>query len=74
MRYGALLDADAEALLPHDREHVTPFIRSHPERFMSTNVRSQVDFSSFRWTVDGPEDLEFVKIYLRIALSAKNGI
>ncbi len=29
----ALLAADAEATDPYDREHVTPFVRSRPERF-----------------------------------------
>ena len=61
IRYQALLDADAEAELPNEREHVTPFIRNRSKRFASTNVRSPVDLSSLRWTVDEPADFEFVK-------------
>jgi spore coat polysaccharide biosynthesis protein SpsF (cytidylyltransferase family) len=58
--FEALLAAAAEAQLPYDREHVTPFIRRRPERFPSTNIRSPVDRSEMRWTVDEPADFAFV--------------
>jgi spore coat polysaccharide biosynthesis protein SpsF (cytidylyltransferase family) len=53
-----------EAELPSHIEHVTPFIRSRPERFKIGCYKYPVDLSYMRWTVDEPEDLEFVrKIY-----------
>lgn len=33
IRAGALLEAEAEARIPAEREHVCPFIYGHPERF-----------------------------------------
>jgi spore coat polysaccharide biosynthesis protein SpsF len=49
-----------EALLPSYREHVTPFIRQHPEMFKVGHYKNKVDLSHLRWTVDEPEDFEFV--------------
>lgn len=50
-----------EATLPSEREHVTPFVRKHPERFRLGNLVNAEDLSGLRWTVDEPEDLEFVR-------------
>jgi len=51
---------------PH-REHVTLYIREHPEKFKRINVKNEKDFSQMRWTVDEIEDLEFVReIYKRL--------
>ncbi len=60
MRFAALEAAWREARLPSEREHVTPFIRTHPERFRIGLWRHPVDRSRLRWTVDEPEDFEFV--------------
>ena len=49
------------AFLPLEIEHVTPYIRSHPELFKIGNWTHYNDFSRLRWTVDEPEDLEFVR-------------
>jgi spore coat polysaccharide biosynthesis protein SpsF len=46
---------------PAWREHVTPYIYRNPERFSLYSVSSEVDYSSLRWTVDTPEDLELVR-------------
>lgn len=46
---------------PATREHVTPFIYGHPDRFVLHGVTRDRDLSSFRWTVDTPEDLAFVR-------------
>ncbi len=51
-----LAEAHAEATEPAEREHVTPFLYAHPERFRLHNVASPTDLSSQRWTVDTPED------------------
>ncbi|MCK4598754.1 glycosyltransferase family protein [Candidatus Bipolaricaulota bacterium] len=50
-----------EAGLQSEREHVTPYIRKHPELFRIGNVRYGRDLSSMRWTVDDSRDLEFVR-------------
>lgn len=56
----ALLQADAEATDPAEREHVTPFIYWRPERFRLKSLTMVPDLSAHRWTVDTPEDLELV--------------
>jgi spore coat polysaccharide biosynthesis protein SpsF (cytidylyltransferase family) len=61
MTYRALIEAGLEAQLPSEREHVTPFVRSRPDRYRIGSVTQKVDLSSLRWTVDDPEDLDFVR-------------
>jgi spore coat polysaccharide biosynthesis protein SpsF len=51
---------------PYERTHVTPYIYEHPGEFKILSVTGEADFSRHRWTVDTPEDLEFVRaIYAR---------
>lgn len=57
----ALERAWSEARLPSEREHVTVYMWRHPERFRLANVRHSEDLSRYRWTVDTPADLEFVR-------------
>ncbi len=53
------------AQMKSEREHVTAYIVKHPESFALGGVRNAVNLSHMRWTVDEPEDLEFVRaIYL----------
>lgn len=59
--YKTLEKAWKEAELTSEREHVTPYIGKHPEKFRVMNVRNDVDLSYLRWTVDYEKDLEFVK-------------
>jgi spore coat polysaccharide biosynthesis protein SpsF len=40
------------------REHVTPFLEQHPERFRIWSPVHEPDLSHLRWTVDTVEDLE----------------
>jgi spore coat polysaccharide biosynthesis protein SpsF len=56
----ALTQAHAEATQAAEREHVTPFLYWHPERYRLRNVASPVDLSHHRWTVDTPEDYALV--------------
>jgi spore coat polysaccharide biosynthesis protein SpsF len=56
----ALFEAEAEPSDPVEREHVTPFIYRHPERYRLHSVTRQVDLSDHRWTVDTPEDFELI--------------
>jgi spore coat polysaccharide biosynthesis protein SpsF len=46
-----------EALLPSEREHVTPYIWNHPADFRLRNFFNDFDLSHLRWTVDEPIDL-----------------
>ncbi|MFV1858024.1 MAG: cytidylyltransferase domain-containing protein, partial [Anaerolineales bacterium] len=41
-----------EATQPHHREHVMPYLYEDPDRFRSLLVRSDTDYSHYRWTVD----------------------
>ena len=57
----ALEAAAVEAREPHEREHVTPFIRERPQRFPSENVACPLgDFSALHWSVDEPAHLAVV--------------
>jgi len=57
----ALGIAWSEARSPHQREHVTPYIYEHSERFRLGSVESPQDLSHLRWTVDYPEDLALIR-------------
>ncbi len=59
--YKALKKAWSRATLASEREHVTAYIRTHPEQFTLYDVKNSVDLSKLRWTVDQQEDLEFVR-------------
>jgi spore coat polysaccharide biosynthesis protein SpsF len=60
-RFTALERAWREARLKSEREHVTPYLYKHPELFRLGSEKNDRDFSALRWTVDEPEDLEFVR-------------
>lgn len=63
----ALEKAWTEAKLDSEREHVTPYIRKNASLFSHQNVESVVDYHDMRWTLDTPEDYEFLsKIYDRL--------
>ena len=64
MRFEALKTAWYEAQRPLEREHTTPYFWENPDRFRLANVgwATGQDFSmSHRWTIDYPEDYEFIK-------------
>lgn len=52
-----------------DREHVTSLVLARPREFgVIRNATNNVDLSALRWTVDTPEDLEFVReVYHRLS-------
>jgi spore coat polysaccharide biosynthesis protein SpsF len=63
----ALARADREARWQSEREHVTLYIRQHPDRFRTFNVAHTPDLSNRRWVVDEATDLEFVRaVYERM--------
>lgn len=57
----ALANAAREAADPYEREHVTPFLYRRPERFRLGTVTSEHPRPELRWTVDTPQDLDFVR-------------
>jgi len=61
MRAGALRRAAREAREPYEREHVTPYLYRHPQMFTCGFLHQEADEGEVRWTVDRPDDLEFVR-------------
>ena len=61
----ALREAHREAQDPAEREHVTPFIYRHPERYRLKSLTMAPNLSHHRWTVDTPEDFELVSRLLK---------
>lgn len=57
----SLKKAWGEARLSSEREHVTPYIRNHPEKFKLNNVKNSENLNDKRWTLDNPEDFKFIK-------------
>lgn len=66
-RFLALDTAYCDATLESEREHVTPYIWKNPEKFELHNVAMSPNLSDWRWTVDKPEDLEFIRSLLDLA-------
>ncbi len=57
----ALTRAQTNARNAHDREHVTPWMRSEDANLRRANLQRSVDDSTVRLTVDHPADLEVVR-------------
>jgi len=63
----ALRRADADARLPSEREHVTPYVWNRPAVFRCVRVPFPKKLGTRRWTVDEPADLAFVRaVYARL--------
>ncbi len=64
-----------EAKRPFEREHTTPFIWDQPSRFRIGNVLWETGFDyskTHRWTIDYPEDYQFIKtVYNELWSSAR---
>lgn len=58
----ALEQAYNRANLLSEREHVTPYIKKHPEQFKLSNFKYEKDLSHHRWTLDEKEDYELLKV------------
>jgi len=61
----ALEGAWREATTPAEREHVTPFMYRHPERFRLENFAAVHDRSRYRLTLDTPADWEVIEKLVR---------
>ena len=57
----ALEVAAAEASEPYDREHVTPYVRSRPQRFAQAAVYHDPPYGGVRLTLDTAEDLDALR-------------
>jgi len=68
VKSSCLQDSAFKALKSYEREHVTYYIYQHPESYLINNVINPIgDESNLRWTVDEPEDFEFItEIYGRL--------
>jgi spore coat polysaccharide biosynthesis protein SpsF len=70
--FEALKKSYHEARLRSEREHVTLYIKNHPELFKLYTKENQTDDSKYRLTVDEPEDLELIRLIFK-ELSPKTG-
>ena len=59
--FNALEKAWKEARWLSEREHVTSYIWKNHDKFKLFNVENDEDISGLRWSVDEPQDLEFVR-------------
>lgn len=57
----ALQRAWKETSQMYEREHVTPFFYEKAGRFNTLALDYNQDLGSLRWTVDTPQDLEFIR-------------
>ena len=57
----ALERAWQRAAEAYQRAHVTPYIYQHPESFVLLSVTGEEDQSRYRWTLDTPEDMQFLR-------------
>jgi len=57
----ALAIAWKNAIKPYHRVHVTPYIYENADLFRLLSITNSSDLSKYRWTVDTPEDLQFVR-------------
>lgn len=60
LRFSTLIKVWENALLTSEREHVTLYIRNHPELFNIVSIENNMDLSKLRWTLDEKEDLDLI--------------
>ena len=65
IRYEALVEAWDKADMLSEREHVTLYIRNHPEKFNIKKIECPIQgIGNKRWTLDEDEDFELIsKVY-----------
>ena len=62
MRYSVLKEAWKEAVMASEREHVTQYIRKHPEKYRLQNLECPIaGIGNKRWTLDEDADYEMIK-------------
>ena len=70
--YKVLEQSWKEAKIMSEREHVTPYIRNHPEKFKIIVLQHIKDYSKYRFTLDNPEDFEVCKFIIESLYSKEN--
>ena len=67
MSYSALAEAWQKAKMLSEREHVTLYLRNHRRDYKEELVSCSQKLSHMRWTVDEPQDFEFIgKVYYEL--------
>jgi spore coat polysaccharide biosynthesis protein SpsF len=62
--FDALLRMHKDAVLQYEREHVTQHISRNKDKFTMRNFRAPENHKDERWTLDMPEDYDFLcKVY-----------
>lgn len=65
--FDTLEKAWKEAKENYQREHVTPYVYEHPDKFKLLNVSNNKNLSHLRWTLDTIKDFKFIsEIYKRL--------
>lgn len=59
--FEALSLANASAIDPFEREHMTQYFYRNPDKFKQSNLASPTDYSHLRWTIDTEQDLLMTK-------------
>jgi len=59
--FKVLEEAFVYAVKEYEREHVTPYMYQHPEKYKVGILPYKEDESQHRWTVDTPEDFALIK-------------
>ena len=59
--FTALETAWKNATSEHDKEHVTPYIYTQPEKFKIFTLKSEKNLSQFRWALDYENDLKLIR-------------
>lgn len=62
--FEALKKAFREAVLPRDKEHVTAYFYTNPHLFNLRGIKNEINYGSFRWTVDTMEDFKLIDLIL----------
>jgi spore coat polysaccharide biosynthesis protein SpsF len=61
MRFDALERIWHADTNPAWREHVTPYLYRHPDRFTLVGLGCEADYTHHRWTLDTPEDAQLLR-------------
>lgn len=70
VKYSALQKSWKKAKLASEREHVTMYIKNHPEQFRIQNLECPIrEIGDKRWTLDEDEDYEFINAVYRHFIS-----
>jgi len=59
--FAALRNAWENASSPHEREHVTPYMRNNKDKFRIVQLKDGMDNSKERWTLDTKDDFDFIR-------------